>query len=76
MDKQRIDADDRRTTAIAGQTKVMEREGPTNETNRHFAGTDITSLDQEWLDYYDGVVSATKKKFGGMRKIPRYGYSK
>ena len=75
MDKQRIDADERRTTAIAGQTKVMEREGPTNETNRHFAGTDITSLDQEWLDYYDGVVSATKKKFGGMRKIPRYGYS-
>ena len=76
MDKQRIDADDRRTLAIQGQTKVMDREGPTNETNRHFAGTDITSLDQEWLDYYDGVVSATKKKFGGMRKIPRYGYSK
>jgi len=75
MDKQRIDADDRRTAAIAGQSGVIDREGPTNETNRHFAGTDITNQDQEWMDYYDGVVSATKKKFGGMRKIPRYGYS-
>ena len=75
MDKQRIDADDRRTAAIAGQSGVIDREGPTNETNRHFAGTDITNQDQEWMDYYDGVVSATKKQFGGMKKIPRYGYS-
>ena len=78
MDKQRIDADDRRTTAIAGQTGVMDREGYGIQTDRHFKGTGVTAQDDAYWDYYDKLGNTEKvvKKFGGMRKIPSYGYSK
>ena len=76
MDKQRIDADDRRTTAIAGQTGVMDREGWGIQTDRHFKGTGVTAQDDEYWNYYDKLANTEKKKFGGMRKIPSYGYSK
>ena len=76
MDKQRIDADDRRTSAIAGQTGVMNREEYGLQTDRHFKGTGITAQDDEYWNYYDNLANTEKKKFGGMRKIPSYGYSK
>lgn len=76
MDKQRIDADDRRTTAIAGQTGVMDREGWGIQTDRHFKGTGVTAQDDEYWNYYDKLANTEKNKFGGMRKIPKYGYSK
>ena len=76
MDKQRIDADDRRTSAIAGQTGVMNREEYGLQTDRHFKGTGVTAQDDEYWNYYDNLANTEKKKFGGMRKIPSYGYSK
>ena len=77
MDRQRIDADDRRTTAIAGRTGIMDRERSDAQTKAHFVGTDITSADQEYWDQWE-IYNGTKpevNKFGGMRQIPSYGYS-
>ena len=74
MDKDRIAADDRRTRAIEGETKVMERE----KFNTLASSQGLKEGTDSYASFYEDYFG-TKYKLGGvkgMRKIPSYGYSK
>ena len=70
MDQKRMDTQERIGANISGETGVLQRENFNLLTQKYnlTPGTDEYNAFEEsyWKD---------KKKFGGMRQIPRYGYS-
>ena len=79
MDQQMLDSQERIKNAIAGQTGIMQREAITNYLDNAYpdlaAGTDAYNamFTQVHSNMYGNTTNT--KKFGGMRNIPRYGYS-
>jgi hypothetical protein len=77
MDQKKMDTTDRLGRAIEGQTKVLEHEKFRDLTNTFVKDNnlDIQPYTPEWYAIFEEQQNTTQKKFGGMRQIPRYGYS-
>jgi hypothetical protein len=80
MDQKKMDTSDRLGRAIEGQTKVLDNERFRDQTRRYIKDNDLDITDfnsPEYYEIYDMFAGTTKEKskFGGMRKIPSYGYS-
>lgn len=77
MDQQMLDSQERIKNAIAGQTGIMQREAITNLLANQYSDLEAGSdaYNAMFNQYYTNMYGNTQKKFGGMRNIPRYGYS-
>lgn len=78
MDKKKMDTTNRLGAAIEGQTGVLDNEEFRNLTDAYIADNNLDITDKNSSAYgeiYDQIAATEKKKFGGMRQIPRYGYS-
>jgi hypothetical protein len=76
MDQKMLDTQERVGANIAGETGVLQRENFNLLAQKHnlTPGTDEYNAFQD--SYWAKIDEKNKKKkFGGMRQIPRYGYS-